>query len=208
VAGRARRRVRRMDRETDGAGLRALHRHLQGGAAHAWRGRLADETCTRCASPRRSASITAPMGGEPTRTCPVWNAELIRCPQLPTTLPTLDELIGTAASPRTMSPRRCSRRPHRLHESRLRRARVHAPRGTGGNAPDGRLERLLEGWKAQGYQLVTMRTLYESLQALALPRCEAQLGTVPGARNAPGARAASSWPASISPKPSERNPPW
>jgi len=45
---------------------------------------------------------------------PVWNAELIRCPQLPTTLPTLDELIGTAASPRTMSPRRCSRRPHRL----------------------------------------------------------------------------------------------
>ena len=25
---------------------------------------------------------------------PVWNAELIRCPQFPTTLPTLDELIG------------------------------------------------------------------------------------------------------------------
>jgi peptidoglycan/xylan/chitin deacetylase (PgdA/CDA1 family) len=25
---------------------------------------------------------------------PVWNGELIRCPQLPTTLPTLDELIG------------------------------------------------------------------------------------------------------------------
>ena len=26
---------------------------------------------------------------------PVWNAELVRCPQLPTTLPTLDELIGS-----------------------------------------------------------------------------------------------------------------
>ena len=25
---------------------------------------------------------------------PVWNAELIRCPQIPTTLPTLDELVG------------------------------------------------------------------------------------------------------------------
>src|SRR5262245_40022180 len=25
---------------------------------------------------------------------PVWNGELVRCPQLPTTLPTLDELIG------------------------------------------------------------------------------------------------------------------
>ena len=41
-------------------------------------------------------------------------------------------------------------------------------------------ERLLEGWKAQGYQLVPMRTLYESLQALVLPRCEVQLGAVPG----------------------------
>lgn len=26
---------------------------------------------------------------------PVWNAEVVLCPQLPTTLPTLDELIGT-----------------------------------------------------------------------------------------------------------------
>jgi undecaprenyl phosphate-alpha-L-ara4FN deformylase len=26
---------------------------------------------------------------------PVWNAEIVACPQLPTTLPTLDELIGT-----------------------------------------------------------------------------------------------------------------
>src|SRR5207302_3706689 len=25
---------------------------------------------------------------------PVWRAELVRCPQVPTTLPTLDELIG------------------------------------------------------------------------------------------------------------------
>ena len=25
---------------------------------------------------------------------PMWNAEIIACPQLPTTLPTLDELIG------------------------------------------------------------------------------------------------------------------
>jgi undecaprenyl phosphate-alpha-L-ara4FN deformylase len=25
---------------------------------------------------------------------PVWNGEIVACPQLPTTLPTLDELIG------------------------------------------------------------------------------------------------------------------
>ena len=41
-------------------------------------------------------------------------------------------------------------------------------------------EQLLAGWKAQGYQLVPMRSFYETLQALALPRCEVGPGTVPG----------------------------
>ena len=41
-------------------------------------------------------------------------------------------------------------------------------------------ERLLAGWKAQGYRLVPMRALYESLQALALPRCEVAPGKIPG----------------------------
>jgi hypothetical protein len=44
----------------------------------------------------------------------------------------------------------------------------------------GAFERLLGGWKAQGYRLVSMRTLYDTLEALALPRCEAQMGRVPG----------------------------
>jgi hypothetical protein len=42
------------------------------------------------------------------------------------------------------------------------------------------LERLLAGWKAQGYELVPMRALYESLQAFSLPRCTVGLGRVPG----------------------------
>ncbi|HEV8257966.1 MAG TPA: hypothetical protein VGR42_13395, partial [Casimicrobiaceae bacterium] len=41
-------------------------------------------------------------------------------------------------------------------------------------------EQLLAGWKAQGYRLVPMRAWYETLQALALPRCEVGPATVPG----------------------------
>ena len=63
---------------------------------------------------------------------PVWNGELIRCPQLPTTLPTLDELIGrdgitesNVAAHLLERTRDAARRP-RLHAAR--RARGHAPR--------------------------------------------------------------------------------
>jgi undecaprenyl phosphate-alpha-L-ara4FN deformylase len=108
---------------------------------------------------------------------PVWNAELIRCPQLPTTLPTLDELIGTdgidedtVAEPLltlTATP------PPDDHVFTL-----HAELEGMRLAPA--FERLLAGWKAQGYRLVPMRTLYETLQALALPRCEVGPGMVPG----------------------------
>ena len=41
-------------------------------------------------------------------------------------------------------------------------------------------ERLLTGWKAQGYRLVPMRSLYETLQTGELPRCEVAPGRVPG----------------------------
>ena len=42
------------------------------------------------------------------------------------------------------------------------------------------LERLLAGWKARGYQLSSLRALYETLQPLTLPRCEVGPGTIPG----------------------------
>ena len=41
-------------------------------------------------------------------------------------------------------------------------------------------EQLLAGWKAQGWRLVSMRTLLDTLQPLALPRCEVGPGTVDG----------------------------
>ena len=112
---------------------------------------------------------------------PVWNAELIRCPQLPTTLPTLDELIGTdgitednVADTLLASTAAPPANPGFAGHVFTLHAELEGMRLTAV------FERLLEGWKAQGYELVTMRTLYESLQALALPRCEVRLGTVPG----------------------------
>jgi undecaprenyl phosphate-alpha-L-ara4FN deformylase len=112
---------------------------------------------------------------------PVWNAELIRCPQLPTTLPTLDELIGTDGVTEDNAAERLLETTASPPASAMFAGHVftlHAE--LEGMRLAGVLERLLEGWKAQGYRLVPMRTLYESLQTFALPRCTVHLGTVPG----------------------------
>jgi peptidoglycan/xylan/chitin deacetylase (PgdA/CDA1 family) len=112
---------------------------------------------------------------------PVWNAELIRCPQLPTTLPTLDELIGIDGAT--------------ADDAAGRLLALTAPQGTDGPltshvftlhaeleglrlAPT--LERLLNGWKAQGYRLSSLRRLYETFEPMALPRCEVGMDPVPG----------------------------
>jgi peptidoglycan/xylan/chitin deacetylase (PgdA/CDA1 family) len=108
---------------------------------------------------------------------PVWNAELIRCPQLPTTLPTFDELIGTEGTTEDNVAERVlalTATPPKLGHVFTLHAELEGMR----LAPA--FEQLLAGWKAQGYQLVPMRACYETLQALALPRCEVGPGTVPG----------------------------
>lgn len=106
---------------------------------------------------------------------PVWNGEIIRCPQLPTTLPTLDELIGiddiTADN---------------VHGALLRHTAapadhvftLHAELEGMKLAPV--MERLLAGWQEQGYDIVPMRDLRTGLDLAALPRCEIVRGEVPG----------------------------
>jgi peptidoglycan/xylan/chitin deacetylase (PgdA/CDA1 family) len=108
---------------------------------------------------------------------PVWRAELIRCPQFPTTLPTLDELIGTdgiddsnvAAHILAMT-----REPRTAGHVFTLHAELEGMR----LAPV--LDQLLAGWTAQGWQLGPVRSLYESVEPLALPRCEVAPGAVPG----------------------------
>jgi peptidoglycan/xylan/chitin deacetylase (PgdA/CDA1 family) len=108
---------------------------------------------------------------------PVWNAELIRCPQLPTTLPTLDELIGRdGITDDNVAAHllELTREPNATGHVYTLHAELEGMR----LAPA--FDRLLSGWKAQGWKLVATRDLLDSVQALALPRCEVSLAEIPG----------------------------
>ena len=108
---------------------------------------------------------------------PVWRAELIRCPQLPTTLPTLDELIGTG----TVTEDNVA--GHLLERTRQPSATGHVftlHAELEGGRLRGVFEQLLIGWKAQGWSLGPLRELHGAVEPLALPRCEAALAAIPG----------------------------
>jgi undecaprenyl phosphate-alpha-L-ara4FN deformylase len=101
---------------------------------------------------------------------PVWDGVAIGCPQLPTTLPTLDELIG-------------------LHDDVVQHLLSLTGHGdhvftAHAELEGGKLLRefdaLLAGWKAQGYEIVPTEVLWRTLDATRLPRCEVIQGEVPG----------------------------
>ncbi len=108
---------------------------------------------------------------------PVLEGGALGVPQLPTTLPTLDELIGVdGASPEDAMARvlELSRdAPPQGHVYTL-----HAELEGGRLAP--LFERMLAGWRALGYQLVALRELFAALDPAALPRCRVLEGPVPG----------------------------
>ena len=100
-----------------------------------------------------------------------------RVPQLPTTLPTLDELIGLDGVT-----------AENVHAALLERTRaaarssqvftLHAELEGMKLLPV--LERLLGGWRAQGHELVSLAALCASLDTSALPVCAVHAGTVAG----------------------------
>ncbi len=117
---------------------------------------------------------------------PVWNGEIIDCPQLPTTLPTLDELVGldgvteanvherllamTAAEPAAIA---ASASPTAAHVFTL-----HAE--LEGMRLKPAFEKLLNGWREQGYELVSTEALYQRLDRAHLPYFHAVQGALPG----------------------------
>ena len=107
---------------------------------------------------------------------PVWNAEVVHCPQLPTTLPTLDELIGVddlTADNAHLPLLRQTAEQRRDHVFTL-----HAE--LEGLRLGDTLERLLTGWREQGYELVSLAQLRDSLDLERLPRHEMIRGEIPG----------------------------
>jgi len=108
---------------------------------------------------------------------PVYEAEIIACPQLPTTLPTLDELIGsdgiTAGNVAAHLLQLTAQPPVTGHVYTL-----HAELEGMKLAPV--FEQLLAGWRAQGYELVALRDYFGNLTPKTLPRCSVEMAAVPG----------------------------
>jgi peptidoglycan/xylan/chitin deacetylase (PgdA/CDA1 family) len=106
---------------------------------------------------------------------PIWNGEIVRCPQLPTTLPTLDELIGidgVTADDVDQQLLKLTATPAD-HVFTL-----HAELEGMKLAPV--FERLLTGWREQGYEIVSVGSVAEKLKLADLPRCEILRGELPG----------------------------
>jgi len=107
---------------------------------------------------------------------PVWNGEIVACPQLPTTLPTLDELIGVddlTADNVHLHLLRLTTQATRDHVFTL-----HAE--LEGFKFGDTLERLLTGWREQGYELVSLGKMRDALDPALLPRHEMVCGEIPG----------------------------
>lgn len=107
---------------------------------------------------------------------PVWRGEVIDCPQFPTTLPTLDELIGLNGITQS-----------NVHEGLLKATAqstsehvftLHAE--LEGLRLLNVLESLILGWKAQGFELVATRALFEDCDLANLPYCVVRDGEVAG----------------------------
>jgi undecaprenyl phosphate-alpha-L-ara4FN deformylase len=107
---------------------------------------------------------------------PVVGGQVGRVPQLPTTLPTLDELVG-----------RDDLTPGNVHEEVLSRTAslsghhvytLHAELEGMKWLPT--FERLLAGWQRQGYDLVSIEELSRLRPPGGLPKHDVVMGEVPG----------------------------
>ena len=109
---------------------------------------------------------------------PVVHAEITRCTQIPTTLPTLDELIGLDGLT-----------PDNVHEHVLKLSQTAASEHRHVYTLHAELEgmkllpvfeRLLAGWRERGDELVTTRDIANQLDPETLPRCNVEWRELPG----------------------------
>lgn len=107
---------------------------------------------------------------------PVWRGEIIDCPQIPSTLPTLDELIGlnNVTEANVHDHLLALTGPLDTHQVFTLHAELEGMR----LLPV--LEKLILGWKDQGFELVATRTVYEATSRDLLPYSLAGLGEIPG----------------------------
>jgi peptidoglycan/xylan/chitin deacetylase (PgdA/CDA1 family) len=108
---------------------------------------------------------------------PTMEGERSSCIQLPTTLPTLDEIIGSDG----IDSSNC-------WQTILEKSREALPNGhvyTLHAELEGMklmpvMEKLLEQWRLSGFECVTLNQLYTSLDKASLPECEIAMGELEG----------------------------
>ena len=127
-----------------------------------------------CAQQLGFAVCSDTRGGRPFR--PVVAGRPLDCVQLPTTLPTLDELMGrddaAGADPVAwllgLTAAAGADHVYTLHAE------------LEGRRLAGWFERLLQGWLEQGYEFVTLGQMAAALDVAALPIREVRVGSVDG----------------------------
>ncbi|MEO8342452.1 MAG: polysaccharide deacetylase family protein [Gallionella sp.] len=108
---------------------------------------------------------------------PTWQAEIIACPQLPTTLPTLDELMNRDG----ITLKNIAEHILELTAKPSSTGHVytlHAELEGGKWLPI--FEQLLQGWQTQGYELVSLQQYLDGLDVAMLPHCEMVMREVEG----------------------------
>jgi len=104
----------------------------------------------------------------------------LACIQMPTTLPTLDELLGREIDGKTIDAANIADHLLGLTQGATRDHvyTLHAELEGQKLAPI--FERLLSGWKAQGYRLASMADYHDKIKGLPLPEYPMQWGQLPG----------------------------
>ena len=108
---------------------------------------------------------------------PVYRGELIDCPQLPTTLPTLDELIGLNG----IDESNVAAELLKITEAFTEPGHVYTLHAElEGMKLATVFDALLSGWSSQGYRLGSVADLFRALDRETLPHHEVLQGEVPG----------------------------
>jgi len=107
------------------------------------------------------------------------SGKTLSCIQLPTTLPTLDELLGRTIGGAVIAPSNTAAALLRLTEApRDHVFTLHAELEGQKLAPI--FEQLLKGWQAQGYDLVSMADYYQKVKTDLLPTSPVSWAELPG----------------------------
>ena len=108
---------------------------------------------------------------------PVIDGEIVACPQLPTTLPTLDETLALEPG---LSPEQATDRILQL-SSAIAGDHVFTLRAElEGIRFGGAIEHLLSGWKSRDFSLVALSDIHASLELKTLPRHAVYFAEIPG----------------------------